>query len=694
MSFALTAGVTGLQANQKMLDVAGNNLANLNTTAFKSSTISFAELLSETIKDASQPTDTIGGTNPQQMGSGVGIAGVTRDMSQGNIVTTSNALDLAIEGEGYFVLNDGEQNVFTRIGSFGVDANSALVDPATGYHVQRIGSEGEVDGFQKAGVSDIHIPYDSTLPAKATTRMVISGNLSANGANPTTQLLSSNVTYTVKASGNAAQGTDKISLLEQFNGVFASGQTGKITITGTTKDGTNIAADPTAQVLDADLAYTTGGGAATTGTLISALDQFSGNFGSGETGTITITGTQKDGTAITSSNTLAVDATTSIGDLIDKINGLLTDSTASLDSNGKIVITDNGTGLSQTTLSLGYTASASGTDSLTMPGSFDVTTMGTAGNILEVDTDTTLDDLIAAINSLFPDSTASLTQDGKIQITDKKSGYSKTDINLVYTPSTGGTDTLTMPGYFNIETAGGNEVKNVNITVVDSLGGKHTLNAAFVRSDAPNTWDMVLTSITGDISSLTERRIEGITFSSTGAYNGLEDASETAVFGVKFAQDAGTTQTINVALGTIGNYDGITQFAGSSTAVVNTQNGYEAGRLSSLSVGNDGIIVGAFSNGVKKNIATLQMALFQNAAGLESVGKGYYIASANSGEAVASQALSGGVGTIHGSSLEKSNVDVATEFVNMIEAQNGYQANARTITVATNILSTLTNLIR
>jgi len=107
MSFALSAGVTGLQAHQKMLDIAGNNLANVNTTAFKASRITFSELLSETIKKASQPTTTVGGTNPQQMGSGVGVSGIAPNMTQGNIVNTGNPLDLAIEGEGYFVVSDG-----------------------------------------------------------------------------------------------------------------------------------------------------------------------------------------------------------------------------------------------------------------------------------------------------------------------------------------------------------------------------------------------------------------------------------------------------------------------------------------------------------------------------------------------------------------------------------------------------------
>ena len=144
----------------------------------------------------------------------------------------------------------------------------------------------------------------------------------------------------------------------------------------------------------------------------------------------------------------------------------------------------------------------------------------------------------------------------------------------------------------------------------------------------------------------------------------------------------------------MGKLDGLTQFAGTSTAVAREQDGYGSGRLSSVSINNEGIVVGAFSNGIKKNIATLQIALFQNASGLESMGNGYFVPSGNSGEPVATQAMSGGAGAIHGGALEKSNADVATEFVNLIQAQNGYQANARTIRVATDILSELSNLIK
>jgi flagellar hook protein FlgE len=255
---------------------------------------------------------------------------------------------------------------------------------------------------------------------------------------------------------------------------------------------------------------------------------------------------------------------------------------------------------------------------------------------------------------------------------------------------------LTMPGYFEILTVGGEEAKNVSITVFDSLGGKHVLTGAFVRTNENNTWDMVLTSITGDVSQipLANRRIEGLTFSANdGSFAGLT-GSGSPQFQISFAHDTANPQNIEIWMGNIGKMDGLTQFKGNSTAVAREQDGYETGKLSSVSVSNDGIIIGAFSNGVKKNIAALQIALFQNASGLENIGGGYFIPSANSGIAVATSALTGGAGTVHGGALEKSNADVATEFVNLINAQNGFQANSRTIRVATDILRELTNLIR
>ncbi len=560
MSFALSAGVTGLQAHQKMLDVAGNNLANVNTTGFKSSRIMFSELLSQTIKKASQPTGTVGGTNPQQMGSGVGISNISPNMQQGNIVNTGNPLDLAIEGEGYFVLNDGSKDVYTRAGAFTVDAESNLVDPATGYLVQRIGSVGESDGFQTAGNSNVSVPYDVAMAARATSEVTIAGNLSSDASfsTPQTNVLTSNITYT-----------------------------------------------------------TNGGTAATGSTEIDQLDQFSGTFGT--TTTITASGYDPDGNTLSDTG-LTVTGSTTLQDLIDHLNNNV------LDSNEQV---------------------------------------------------------------------ASLVG-GRIRITDVQSGYSRSDFGLTFADN--GTASLTMPSYFEVTTVGGNEVKNVNITVYDTQGGKHVLSGAFVRTNKANIWDMILTSITGDVANISfdNRRIRGIEFDANdGSYKGLKSAiGDTAQFVVTFSHDTSNPQTISMSLGTVGQFNGLTQFAGNSTAVAREQNGYEAGSLSTVSVNNEGILIGAFSNGIKRNIATIQIALFQNTSGLESIGNGYFIPSANSGEAVATQAMTGGAGSIHGGALEKSNADVATEFVHMIQAQNGFQANARTIRVANDILRELSGLIR
>ncbi len=559
MSYALSSGVAGLLANQEMLDVAGNNLANINTTAFKASRIGFSALLGQTLAQASQPTSTTGGTNPQQIGSGVGVASITPDTGQGSIVDTGNDLDMAIDGSGYFVVSDGSSDLYTRAGTFGVDADGYLVDTSTGYRVQRVGTTGESDGFQISGDNSIRVPYSMSLPASATSEITITGNLSSDASNTaTTQVLSSSLSYTVN-------------------------------------DGQDV----------------------TESTTIGAVDQFTGGAGTGghmaasDDGVITITGYQSDGTAISSS--LAVTSTTTLGNLITQLNTVLTGATASL-------------------------------------------------------------------------------VDGSIRITDDASGYSKSDLALSYA----GDGSLETPAYFKATTVGGEEVKNVSITVYDSLGGSHVLSAAFVRTDTANTWDLVLTSVTGDVSNIpiATRRIEGINFdSTTGAYVGM-GTGELGQFALTFAHDTSHTQTVDVTLGTAGSFDGITQFAGTSTAVADEQDGYAAGSLQSVSVSDNGVLLGVFSNGVKKDLGVMAVAVFNNPAGLQSIGGSYYSSSGNSGEAILTQATSSGAGSVKGGALEKSNADVATEFVNLIQAQNGYQANARTIKVANEILQELTNLIR
>jgi flagellar hook protein FlgE len=244
--------------------------------------------------------------------------------------------------------------------------------------------------------------------------------------------------------------------------------------------------------------------------------------------------------------------------------------------------------------------------------------------------------------------------------------------------------------------AGGNETRTTNVEVYDAQGVSHVATVAFVRKDnasSVNSWDAVLMSMAGNVQ-FDKRRISDITFGSDGSFGGMGGASpDTPTFDVKYANDASNTHTLTLNLGTVGGFDGLVQFGGSSTAAASTQDGYAAGWLSSLSVSSDGVLEGTFTNGVRSTVAALKLATFQNPAGLESVGTGYYATSGNSGDPMLAKALTGGAGSIRGATLEKSNVDVAVEFVNLIQAQNGYQANARTITVADAMLKELANLI-
>jgi flagellar hook protein FlgE len=676
MSFALAAGVTGLKAHQKMLDIAGNNLANVNTTAYKASRITFSELLSETIKKASQPTANIGGTNPQQQGSGVGISSISPNMSQGNIVNTGNPLDLAVEGEGYFVLSDGSQNVYTRRGTFAVDAASNLVDPTTGYLVQRIGSVGVSDGFQVAGNSNIHVPYDVAMSAEATTEIKIVGNLSADAQLATTQtnILKSNVSYTTN-NGTTATETTEIDQLDQYTGTLTSGT---LTFDGYKPDGTDL--DSPATVPTVALTQSVD----STTTIADILTKLNGSGGSTETSEVqTLT---PDAVATAGTFTLTVGGETATIDFDDNEADIETKLEA-LSTVGTGEITVGGTMLDDGVGGLTFTFDDEAGD-VGMIG-FDLSGLTGPTQAGSTMVETTKGVAISGI--LGGDATASLVH-GKITITDAISGFSKSDLSMAWS----GDGTLTAPAYFEVSTVGGEEVKSVNITVYDTQGGKHVLSGVFVRTDVENIWDMVLTSITGDITEITfdNRRIEDIGFDAgDGSFSGLT-GTDAAEFKISFAHDPANPQTITVDMGTSGQLDGLTQFAGNSTAVAREQDGYEAGSLASVSVDSGGTLIGVFSNGIKKDIATLQIALFQNTSALESEGNGYFNFSANSGGAVATQALSGGAGSIHGGALEKSNADVATEFVNMIQAQNGFQANARTIRVANDILKELTNLIR
>jgi flagellar hook protein FlgE len=292
MSLALLTGATGLLAHQRKLEVVANNLANLNTIGYKSQRILFGDLLYNNMRPASSGDGvTTGGTNPQQIGVGVGIAQMGRNFSQGVLSSTGSQFDFAIDGDGYFVLSNGEK-MFTRAGAFSLDSSGFLVDPATGAKVQRFGGVGEgLDGnpkFQVSGDNSIRIPLGSSIAGKLTSSIGFLGNLPAS------------------------------------------------------------AEPPKAEILTSYKAYQVAGAPATTSTLLNDLDSNLTDYTTGDK--LRLQGFDFRGNPLNA--TLDVSATTTLGDMVNFYNSVLVDAVASLDASGNLVVQANGTGESKHKLEL------------------------------------------------------------------------------------------------------------------------------------------------------------------------------------------------------------------------------------------------------------------------------------------------------------------------------------------------------
>jgi flagellar hook protein FlgE len=231
-----------------------------------------------------------------------------------------------------------------------------------------------------------------------------------------------------------------------------------------------------------------------------------------------------------------------------------------------------------------------------------------------------------------------------------------------------------------------------SIHVFDSLGNAHELTLVFTKdNDTPNRWTWQATT---DAGLITGGGTGFVTFNGDGTLEsfGTDDGG---LLQIDPASGANGPIAIEMDPGTLGGIDGITGFARSSTTAIVDQDGHTMGTLESVSVDADGVITGIFTNGTSRALAQVALASFKNPGGLLRDGGDGWMVSANSGEPVIRRpGTSGDVGTISAGTLEMSNVDIAQEFTNMIVAQRGFQANARTISTSDEMLVDLVNIKR
>ena len=180
MMRSLFAAISGLKNHQTFMDVVGNNIANVNTTGFKQSRVTFQDILSQTVRGGTGPQGGRGGVNPEQIGLGVAISGIDTIQTQGTLQSTGKLTDMAIQGDGYFVMNDGKQNFYTRDGAFDLGIDGTLVNPSSGLHVmgwQADPATGAVNTSVPA--TTISIPVGAGMIGKASTTLTVTGNLNS-----------------------------------------------------------------------------------------------------------------------------------------------------------------------------------------------------------------------------------------------------------------------------------------------------------------------------------------------------------------------------------------------------------------------------------------------------------------------------------------------------------------------------------
>lgn len=255
MMRSLFSGVSGMRSNQTRMDVIANNIANVNTVAFKAGRATFKEAFSEILQSATRPQGDLGGLNPMQVGLGVEVGSIDTLYSQGTSQASSQETDLSIQGDSLFVVGRGDQQMYTRAGNFQFDADGHLVQQGTGLIVQgRMATNGVLGGT----IGDIQIPADLTSPASATDNVRIGGNLDASAAAGTVRDMSINVydalgakhelklLFTKSATTpNSWDWSVDTSALSATEAASLSGNTGTVTFDGTG----NMTAPTTAPVI-------------------------------------------------------------------------------------------------------------------------------------------------------------------------------------------------------------------------------------------------------------------------------------------------------------------------------------------------------------------------------------------------------------------------------------------------------------
>jgi flagellar hook protein FlgE len=573
---SLITGLSGLSTSQSQIDVVGNNIANVNTVGFKSSRLDFKTQFLENFSYGTAPSDDMGGTNPLQIGLGTQAGAISRDFGDGSLQVTGVPTNLAIQGNGFFVLKDASQQVYTRDGSFKLNGMNQMVS-STGQMVQGFGVDSNFNVIPGV-LSDLTIPLGSMTVAQASENATMTGDFNTAGSLPTA-----------------------VSDLTMGQPMYLSDGAGGV-------DATN---PPTGATLLTDV--TDGGGTAM--------------FQVGDV--INLTGKKGPNGSAIPTQTLAVTAGTTLADLQSFMTGSM--------------------GINTTAGVNGSIATAPG---ITIPATGNNVTLTVDGNP-GVDNDISLDG-----NSLTV---------------------------------TRGATNLTPFTWTKNSSADGESVKT-STTVYDSLGTPIAVDVTAVlesKSAAGSTWRVLMNSGGGTATgaNLTTSVGQGVlTFDTSGHLTSTTNPTFTID-----RTNSGAQPVLTVAL----DFSQTTALSGTTSQLASTfQDGSAPGTLTTFSIGTDGKIIGSFSNGLSRTVGQLAMANFRNNEGLIDRGSNTYIEGPNSGTAIISAPQQLAAGRIVAGALELSNVDLSSQFVQLISASSAFSASSRVITTSNQLLQELLSAAR
>ncbi|MDD5298555.1 MAG: flagellar hook-basal body complex protein [Rhodocyclaceae bacterium] len=662
--------LTGINAASATLDTISNNIANAGTVGFKQSVTQFSDLYASALTGGSNGIS--GGSG--QVGMGSSVSAVVQQFTQGNITTTNNPLDIAINGQGMFQMKDANGSLtYTRNGQFQLDQN--------GYFVNAQGLK--LEGFPGTGSALGALGVTNMMTHQQTKNAEIEVNLNSQSLPPTAMTAGS-------TTGTAS--------------FVSASQT--MTIAAGTNDKFMLAVDGNAPVQVSVLPGTYTGGQA--GTLVSALQTAVDTALVGLTPSVAVTvGLSTNGKLLLTSNSVGAYGTQ--GRASQAAVSALAGNNGAVDMFGS---TATGTAL---TSPLALTSGTNNSFTLSIDGGAAIPVTVPAGNYTFGNNSTNTlvsavqNAIYGALSSVVPPVTSPVnvsidSATGMMTLTGSGS--------LVMANNGANTGATTLMGSASVTTAYaptvalGSDNFNPNDPttytsttseqVYDPTGVAHTLATYFCKTSQPNQWQMYATiseTVNGQAvqaaavvgsnipTSATNFIPTQMTFTSSGALKapGLLSA-------LQIGSLDGTVPTFNL------NMSKSTQNTLSFSVNAMNQDGYKDGALSGISVDNTGLITGSYSNGKSSTLGQLALFAFQNPSALVSVGNNQWQETPKAGSLGAHKPGDSYVGTVQSGAVEASNVDLTKELVDMIVQQRAYQADAQSIKTQDQIMQTIVSL--